>query len=72
MRRGGAVSLFEDFEDVQLVMWEARWQDQRTLTHYLQTGIADFVEAGLGPLVREAVLGLAGRLKGLIACCLGL
>ena len=55
LRGGGSVGLFEMSDDIMTTMWRGRWGDQKTLHHYLQTGLADFLESELPPGARNVI-----------------
>ena len=53
LRGGGTVALFEKTQNIPLVVWRGRWQDQRNLEYYLQEALGQPITAGLGADVRE-------------------
>lgn len=63
LRSGGATRMFAMSQDVQLVRWRGRWQDNNTLEHYLQEVGSASIVPRLPPTSRAAVCRWAAQAR---------
>ena len=59
LRGSGATWLYQLTEDIGRIQWRGRWQQRRTLEHYLQDVAGQFLLTDLTASQRSAVLELA-------------
>ena len=64
---GGITWLYEQTNDLPLIRWIGRWDDERTMNHYIQEAPAALAAARLPSSVRARVSRLAAQLPAALA-----
>jgi len=67
LRGGGCVWLFEETRDLPFVQWRGRWQDMKTVVHYLQESLVHSWHLRLSAKARKRILMLQNMFERVIA-----